>query len=88
MAAIVTCYQENNVSYKQRLAELNIRPSSFYDAKRKSEPKEDNENVGVGIKWPRFFFVRPFFWRPVRPLAFDARREVRVDICPSGLFRP
>ena len=52
VAAIVTYCQENNVSYKQRLAELNIRPSSFYDAKRKNAPKEDGENdVDVLFGW-------------------------------------
>ena len=49
VAAIVTYCQENNVSYKQRLAELSIRPSSFYDAKRKYAPKAVGENVGDAL---------------------------------------
>lgn len=45
--AQVTAYcDENKISYKQRLAELGIKPWHFYDAKRKYAPKEEGENTG------------------------------------------
>lgn len=37
---------EDKISYKQRLAELGVKPWSFYDAKRKYAPKEEGENAG------------------------------------------
>ena len=46
VAAIVSYCQENNVSFKQRLEELHIRPATFYDSKRKYAPTEVGENAG------------------------------------------
>jgi hypothetical protein len=46
VAAIVTYCQEDKVSYKQRLAELDIRPWHFYDAKRKYAPREEGQDTG------------------------------------------
>ncbi len=37
---------ENKISHKQRLPELGISPWSFYDAKRKYAPREEEENAG------------------------------------------
>lgn len=78
VAAIVTYCQENNVSYKQRLAELSIRPSSFYDAKRKYAPKEVGENVG------EFLQLVPgesFLPNPIQP---SRSRSARQKVEASG----
>ena len=46
VALVIAYYDENKISYKQRLSELGISLWCFYDAKRKYAPKEEGDNAG------------------------------------------
>ena len=46
VAQVIAYCNENKISYKQRLSELEINPWCFYDAKRKYAPKEEGDNAG------------------------------------------
>ncbi len=46
VAQVIAYCDENKISYKQRLSDLGIAPWTFYDAKRKYAPKEEDDNVG------------------------------------------
>lgn len=46
VAQVIAYCDENKISCKQSLAELEVNPWSFYDAKRKYAPKEKGKNAG------------------------------------------
>jgi len=46
VAEVVAYCDENKISYKQRLSELGISEWSFYSAKRKYAPKQEEDNAG------------------------------------------
>lgn len=80
VAAIVSYCQENKVSFKQRLEEMHIRPSTFYDAKRKYAPKEAGENAG------EFLQLVPggdFLPNPIRPPRSRGARQKAEAISSS-----
>ena len=50
VAQVIACCDGNKISCKQRLSELGSNPWSFYDAKRKSAPKEEGDNAGESLQ--------------------------------------
>ena len=76
VAAIVSYCQDNNVSQKERLAELGINPWNFYDAKRKYAPKQEGDNAG------EFLQLVPggsFLPNPIRPSRSRSGKQKNAD---------
>ena len=46
VAQVIAYCDENKISYKQRLSELEISPWNLYDTKRKYAPKAEGDNAG------------------------------------------
>ena len=71
VAEVVTICEENEISYKQRLAELGISEWSFYSAKRRYTPKREGEitgeflqrtSSGTFLPNPRWTVARHWAW--------------------------
>ncbi len=74
VASIVAYCAENNISQKQRLAELGINEWQFYSSKRKYAPKRGGDNAG------EFLQLVPggaFLPDPIKPARMYVLRTVR-----------
>lgn len=72
VAQIVSYCEENHVSYKQRLSELDIPLWKFYDAKRRYAPKNEGDNAG------EFLQLVPgesFLPNPIKPSRSRSARQ-------------
>ncbi len=75
-AGIVAYCTENNISQKQRLAELGISEWQFYSSKRKYAPKRGGDNVG------EFLQLVPggaFLPDPIKPARSRSVRQKEAD---------
>lgn len=84
VAAIVLYCQENNVSFKQRLEELYIRPATFYDSKRKYAPTEVGENAGEFLQLVPGGDFLPNPIQPARSRSAKQKAEA-VDSAPLNI---
>ena len=73
---MVAYCDENKISYKQRLAELGIKPWCFYDAKRKYAPREDGENAGEFL---RLMPGGSFLPDPIKPSRSRSGKQKAAD---------
>ncbi len=64
VAQIITYCDENKISYKQRLSELRMNPGSFYDAKRKYAPKQEDDTAGEFLQLVSRGSILP---NPIKP---------------------
>ncbi len=76
VAGIVAYCTENNISQKQRLAELGISEWQFYSSKRKYAPKRGGDNAG------EFLQLVPggaFLPDPIKPARSRSVRQKEAD---------
>lgn len=76
VAGIVAYCTENNISQKQRLAELGISEWQFYSSKRKYAPKRGGDNAG------KFLQLAPggaFLPDPIKPARSRSVRQKEAD---------
>ena len=76
VAQVVAYCEEHKISYKRRLSELSIAPWTFYDAKRKYAPTQEEEGAG------EFLQLMPggaFLPNPIKPARSRSGKQKEAE---------